>query len=530
MSHRPALFRDIKHYLSGRVVLLVLGFATFPLMTRMLSVGGYGVVSLTLRVVLLLTVLSKCGLQYSAARFYKGSVDTGNANRASIDTGTREEQQRFHSTLVLGPLLTAAVVIAIYLPLLLLLRGRLADPLLYTCLLLAPVLVVLRTLQSLLLGLLRNEGRSRLHSVLEVTTKLLTLGALLGLLAGGLRSAVVILAAVAASEAAVVLLQLGMLLRRGLLTPRAVDWSLIRLSLAFGAPLIAYELSSVVLDSGDRFLVRHYLGDTSLGYYSAAYNISGYLQDTVMTPLNLAIFPIYMRIWNEEGREATQRFLSTALSWFAVAAVAITALSLLCSRDAIVLLASQRFVEAHRLLPILVPSLMLYATHIFLNVGLILEKRTVLMSVLVFTSAAVNLALNVYLIPRIGLTGAAWATLLSYGLLIGCLAAVNHGILPLHLDLGLLAQSVVAGGCAFVLPALIHTRFPVLTLALRIPSYLALFAFVLFFLSKDFRRVATARLEGMLPRSPVRYPLGSEDATSHQPCVPVTVAAERGQS
>ncbi len=480
MSASPSLLRDIKHYLSGRVVLVLLGFATFPLLTRMLSVAEYGVVSLTLRIVLLLTVLSKCGLQYSAARFYDGGVARG----------TPEVRQRFYSTLVLGPLLTAVAVIALYLPLLIFERERIADPLLYTCLLLAPALVLLRSVQSLLLSLLRNEGRSRLHSMLEVTTKLLTLGAFIALLATGLRSAAAILAVTAVSEAVVVLLQLGMLLNRNLLLPRALDWTLIRTSLAFGAPLIAYELSSVVLDSGDRFLVRHYLGDTSLGYYSAAYNISGYLQDTLMTPLNLAIFPIYMRLWNDEGRAATQRFLSLALSWFTVAAVALTALAFLCARDTIVLLASRRFIESSRLLPLLVPGLMLYATHIFLNVGLVLEKRTVLMSALVFGSAALNVALNILLIPRIGIMGAAWATLLSYAALVVCLAVVNQRILPLHFNLLLLLQSVVAAIGAYMLPAQIQTRFPALTLALRIPSYLAFFVLLLFLFSKDFRRTA----------------------------------------
>ena len=480
MTERPSLLSDIGNYLTGRIVLVFLGFATFPLMTRMLTVSQYGVLSLTLRIVLLLTVLSKCGLQYSAARFYDGSVSSG----------AKSSQQRFYSTLTLGPLLTAAAVIAVYLPILLVIRGYLADPVLYTCLLVSPVLVLLRTLQSLLLGMLRNEGRSKLHSILEVTSKALTLCALFALVALGWRSAAGILAATAASEGAIVVVQLSTLLRRHLLLPRALDWTLIQQSLAFGAPLIVYELSSVVLDSGDRFLVRHYLGDTSLGYYSAAYNISGYLQDTVMTPLNLAIFPIYMRLWNEDGREATQRFLSHALSWFMVVAIAIIALTLLCSQDMIILLASNRFIEARRLLPILVPSLMLYATHIFLNVGLILQKRTVLMSIMVGATALVNLLLNVVMIPNIGLTGAAWATLASYALLIGCLAMVNQRILPLRPHFGLVAQASLAAAGAFILPAQIQTHLPALTLACRVPLYLALFALLLLLLSKTSRNLA----------------------------------------
>ena len=505
MSDRTPILRDIGNYLSGRVLLIVLGFATFPIMTRLLSVSQYGTVSLCLRVVLLLTVLSKCGAQYAATRFY--SEVSG--------SGKKQDQQRFYSTLLLGPLLTATAVITIYAAVLMLARERFTDPLLLRCLLLAAALVLLRTLQSLLQSLLRNEGRSRLHSAFEVATKLLTLGALVVLLVGGRRTALATLIALCLSESVVVVIQLSMLARRNLLAPRAVDWRLIRTSMAFGAPLIAYELSSLVLDSGDRFFVLHYLGGISLGFYSAAYNISAYLQDTVMTPLNLAIFPIYMRLWNESGREATQEFLSQALSWFVVAAIPISLLSMLCSRDLIALLASSRFAEAHRLLPILVPGLMLYATHIFLNVGLILEKRTTLMAMLVFASAVTNLLLNVVLLPRIGLTGAAWATVLSYLLLIVSLAVVNRRILPVRPDLSLIGRASIAAALSFVPPALIHTPYPALTLALRIPLFCAVFLALLLLLSAQCRQLAERGLTGL--RSSLlawRRSLGARDLSA----------------
>ena len=479
MSTRPSFLRDIGHYLSGRAVLLLLGFVTFPLLTRMLSVGDYGVLSFALRIVLLLTVLSKCGLQYSAARFYE-------AGRSEQDV---DHRRRFHSTLLLGPALTSLTVICVYLPILIFFRDRLADPMLYRCLLLAPVLAIVRTLQSLVLSMLRNEGRSALHSVLEVAARVLTLVGIVSLFFGKTQTAFAVLCITTAAEALVFVFRVITLVRRRLVHVTLIDWGLIRNSLIFGAPLIAYELSSIVLDSGDRLLVRHFLGDTSLGFYSAAYNVSGYLQDTMMTPLNLAIFPIYMRLWNEQGRDATRRFLSSGLTWFIVPSLALIGLSVLCSHDAIMLLASKRFVEADHLLPILVPGLLLYATHIFLNVGLILEKRTVLLAGLVSFSAVTNLGLNIYLIPRIGLTGAAWATLLSYALLISVLALVNQRILPLSVDFAIVTKSLVAAIVAYYPASWITTHFPALTLALRTSVDLAIFIVTLLVLSKEFREV-----------------------------------------
>ena len=487
MDKSPSIFRDLANYLSGRVVLLVLGFASFPLLTRMLSVPEYGVLSLTLRVVLVLTVFSKCGFQYSVNRFY----------HETIADGSPAAYRRYYSTLVFVPVAIALTVAVLYLGFLLLAYPHIHDELMRSCFLLAPLLVLVRVLQSLLLAFLRNEGKSRLHSIFEVATKALTLAALICLFLSPYHGAVSFLAASVASEAVIVLLQLRSLLKMNVLHIPSVDWTLARISLAFGVPLIAYEFASVVLDSGDRFLVQHFLGDAQLGYYSAAYNIGSYFQDIVMSPMNLAFLPIYMRLWTHEGPEPTRKFISNALTWFLVAISFITCMTLLCSRNVIILLASRRYLEAHLLLPILIPSLMLYATHIFLNAGMIFTKRTGLMAKLVAVSAIANIGLNLFMIPRFGILGAAWATMIAYSLLILMMAWLNQRILPLSLDLPLLGCSLLAAGATYLAVGRIAPINVLLSLAARVSAGTVLFALLLALLSGRVRsliRLGAARL------------------------------------
>lgn len=91
-----------------------------------------------------------------------------------------------------------------------------------------------------------------------------------------------------------------------------------------------------------------------------------------------------------------------------LAGVAVTA------RSAVIVLGSQKLKEAAPLLPILVLGVMLYTLHIFFTAGLIIHKKTVTMVKIVAFSAALNIALNIWLIPRMGLPGAAVSTLISY--------------------------------------------------------------------------------------------------------------------
>ncbi|MEZ2345750.1 lipopolysaccharide biosynthesis protein [Terriglobus sp. RCC_193] len=485
MTSKPNFIRDIGNYLIGRGSLILLGFVTFPLLTRVLPVAQYGILSLTFRLVLLLVVLSKCGLQYSAARFY----DTTKSDIAG--------QRRFYSTLLIGPAITSLLFSAIYLAVLFSSSALRKDPQLFHCLLLAPIAVILRTIQSMLLSFLRNEGRSRLHTIVEVMTKVTIMAGLIALAIAGQHRAFLVVIATMAAEALVIAIQLGDVLRRSLIHPSAIDWDLIRTSLMFGMPLIAYELSSLVLDSADRIIVQRYMGDHSLGLYSAAYSISGYLQDVLMTPLNLALFPIYMRLWNEEGKEAASRFLSLALSWFAVIALFIVGLSTLCAGDALVFLASNRFAGAEGLLKVLVPALMVYALHIFFNVGLVLQKRTSLLATIVVVAAVINIAANFLWIPRYGLMGAAAATFLSYAVMVVTLMIVNRTILPLHINPALAISAFVTLLCAYPLPTFIHSRWLIAQLLGRAAAYSGIFVGCLFAMSTDFRKVikpALARL------------------------------------
>ena len=489
MSVRPSILRDMGNYVVGRGSLILLGFITFPLLTRLLSVDQYGVVSLTLRLVLLLVVLSKCGLQYSAARFYDAAKSDAT------------EQRRFYSTLLLCPAIISVLFSAVYVAVVCSSRALSKDTLLFHCLLLAPLAVVLRTTQSMLLSFLRNEGRSRLHTIIEVSTKVTAVVAFAALAIGGQHRAFSVLLAVIVGECLVVAVQLVDVLRRGLIHVSAVDWDLIRTSLMFGLPLIAYELSSLVLDSADRLIVQRYMGDHSLGLYSAAYGISGYLQDVVMTPLNLALFPVYMRLWNEQGKEETARFLSTALSWFLVIAFFIVGASTLCSRDTLLLLASRRFAGSENLLLVLVPGLMIYALHIFFNVGLILQKRTTLTAAIAVIAAIINIGANLILIPRFGLMGAAAATVLSYAAMVASLMFANRNILPLKIKSALTMSALGAMLLAYPLPASIHMQWITLELLARTMTYAVLFVGCLVIVSRDFRNTVR-RLIAKLPLRP----------------------------
>jgi O-antigen/teichoic acid export membrane protein len=80
-----------------------------------------------------------------------------------------------------------------------------------------------------------------------------------------------------------------------------------------------------------------------------------------------------------------------------------------------------------------------------------LRRRTAMLPVLTIAAGAANVATNLVLIPRIGVMGAAWATLVGYGLLAALTLAYARRVYPLDLDLARLAFAIL--GCGTLLAA-----------------------------------------------------------------------------
>lgn len=455
MSSLGELGRHAGRHLVGRVGLALLGLVSFPVLARLLSVEQYGRLSLLLKLALLWTVLGKAGLQNAVLRYTAPAAQEGPARKREVLSTLFLLAAALAGGMALlaGALGWAGLLPAVF-----------AGPALLGA---ALGLVCVRTLQPALSAALRAEGRTVLFNVCELSGKALAVAfslLALGLVAADLRLYV---SALLLAEGSVLLALLVWFARKEALSPRLFDSHLARQALLFGAPLIAYELASVVLDSGDRLLIGRYAGLEPLGLYSAAYSLATYTEEAVLQPVNLALFPAAMALWAREGEPAVARLLARSLDLFFAAACGVLLLVLLTARDLVVLAASQKFAAAAPLLPVLVAGLLIYALHIFFNTPLMLHRRTLTLSLATGACCALNLLLNVLLIPRVGILGSAWATLLSYLALTGALAAASRRSLPFPLPWR--GGAAALGSCFAMWAVLrgVHTAGPASELLLR---------------------------------------------------------------
>lgn len=476
MSALKTLYRHSSHYLGGRLAVMLLGFISFPVFTRIFSVADYGTINLITNMVLLLTVVSKFGFQHSVQRYYP---DGKSANQ---ETMRNYFSTLFFSTGALALVLSAIFVLSVFAGL-----GRYFGVNAGGTLILACSLVAIRSLRSMQMNLMQIEHKTRLFNGVDIFQKAATIALSCALLFFWQKTLFAFFLGVVIVEGAVLFQYWPVLARRDLISVRAFDLSFLRTAVAFSMPLMAAEISWVVLDSGDRFFIQHYMGLQSLGFYAAAYGIAIYLQDVMMAPLNLALFPICMKVWNNEGKEATENFLSKSLDQFLLAAVAVVCVAIVTARDVIVLLASKKFQEAHSLLPYLVIGLVLSAVTIFFRPGLMIYKRASKIASATFYACVLNIVLNMILLPRIGLVGAAIATMISYAAIVVFLGYQSLGVLPYKLELTAFARYCIVGGAASWLILQIPIESPLLSAIVKASLILIAYAVVLFAIDKHVR-------------------------------------------
>lgn len=192
------------------------------------------------------------------------------------------------------------------------------------------------------------------------------------------------------------------------------DWRVVRNAFGLGLPIMLGSLSMFVLNSGDRLVILRELGSAEAGRYQIAYTI-GFEAFTVFAFTGTAWAARFAEVrddarrWQLLGRARDHLYELLAP---AVAGVNLAAPLLLR------IFAPPSF-DPDGLLPVVfLVSLSGFPVVAMLGStrALITQRRTSAIALSAGVAAAVNLVLNLALVPRIELSGAAFATAVAFGL------------------------------------------------------------------------------------------------------------------
>ena len=197
---------------------------------------------------------------------------------------------------------------------------------------------------------------------------------------------------------------------------RRIDYALLRELFIYGLPLVGVFGMEYVVSSSDRFMLGWLMDAGATGTYSAAYDLTNQSLTLAMSVVYLAGYPLIVKTLEAEGVLPTQRLLSRYLGIFlAIALPATIIVAVLAKGISGTLLGSRFHEDAVGVMPwVAMGTLFAALKAYYFDIAFQLSRRTSRQILVIAFPALLNVLLNLWWIPRMGVVGAAYATFAAY--------------------------------------------------------------------------------------------------------------------
>ncbi len=396
------LTKDTAIYGISTIVGRFLGFLLVPFYTHFITRGDMGIYTNIYAYLAFLNIFYIYGMDAAFMKF--SSLAAPEEKKRTFATA--------YLTVVLSTLLLSGALLLLRQPF-----ARLMEvPGLYRRLLYYVILILLfDTLALIPFANLRLERKAKKFAALKLANILLNLGLNLLFFIRFHMGIEAIFAANLVASAATFLLLLPEIWPR--LRPRRIERVQLRQMLRFGLPYLPASLASIMVQVIDRPIVLAMTDADTLGLYQTGYKL-GIFMMLVVSMFQYAWQPFFLN----NAREANAKEIFAKVMTLFVLAAGLLWIVLTLSIDKIAgwefaagrSLIEKSFLPGLVVVPIILLAYLFNGIYVNLQAGLYIAEKTKYFPVVTIAGALVNVAANLLLIPRLGIAGAALATLASY--------------------------------------------------------------------------------------------------------------------
>jgi O-antigen/teichoic acid export membrane protein len=422
-------------YTAASVLSKLIAVALLPLYTRYLSPADYGAAEVMFAAVVSASIVVRFGTIEALLRFYyKDGEDPARVVSTSFAA--------------LFWLSTAAALIA--LPF----AGAISEALLDHS---APGLARISigglwvlTMFEYLLTLFRLEERARAYFTTTILSVLAAIGLTVILVVGKGEGARGLLLGSYASGAVFVL---GLIVVHRRRLSLWIDGPLLRRMTRFGLPTMPAELSLYLLNFVDRIVIVRSAGLAEAGLYSLAVKFAQGV-NVLVRGFQLAWPPLAYSI-RDDGE--ARRAYAAVVTWFVAGCAFVVTGMWLFSRWIVRALAAPQFFDSYEAIGLIATGVTLYALYMVLVVILGRTGRTEFNFPATIAALIANVALNLALVPTLGIVGAGLALVASYVIVVALMYVFTQRLFPVpyqwaRLGRVLLVSVAVVGFGELLLP------------------------------------------------------------------------------
>ncbi|MCK5901742.1 MAG: oligosaccharide flippase family protein [Cocleimonas sp.] len=196
----------------------------------------------------------------------------------------------------------------------------------------------------------------------------------------------------------------------------AYDPVLFKRLLTYGLPLASAAILEEFTKSTDRFMLAGLQDTAQAGMYSVGYDLSGNAIFMIMSAINLAAYPVIIKLLETDGKQvAFEYFEKYTVLLLALSIPTVIGLSIVGSNLVYLMIGSAYQETVILLLPWISTALLLLGLQVFyFDLAFQLGHYTIgIVKIGIFIALA-NVGLNYWLIPLMGIQGAAIATISSF--------------------------------------------------------------------------------------------------------------------
>lgn len=408
-------------YTAASILSKVIAVALLPLYTRYLTTADYGDAEVMFAAVVLASIVVRFGLIEAVLRFYYKDGEDPDRVVASSFAGLF-----WFSTL------GALVALPFAEPLSEAFLDRPAADLMRISI---GGLWVL-TMFEFMLTLFRLEERARAYFATTIANVLATIALTVVLVVGLDEGARGLLLGSYAAGAAFVL---GLIVVQWRRLSLRFDSGLLRRLLRFGLPTMPAEVSLYALNFVDRIIILRAVGAAEVGLYALAFKFAQGV-NVLVRGFQLAWPPLAYSIRDDDE---ARRAYATVVTLFAAACAFVVTGMWLFARWIARALAAPDFFQSWEAVGLISTAVTLYALYMVLVVILGRTGRTEFNLPATLAALAVNVALNLLLVPSLEIVGAGIALVASYLVVLALMYGFSQRLFPVPYQWGRLARVVL---------------------------------------------------------------------------------------
>ncbi len=449
-------------YGAGYVLTRMIPFFLLPFYSYHINLADYGVVQLIYAAIGFMNIIFHYGLDSAYLRFFV---------KEDSEYGPREVlTHTFVSLLVTGAVLTVLIYKAAA-PVSNLLLG---DPKYALYIRYSALILMADNLFIIPLHYLRMVNRPLMFNIINIINVSVNFSLNIYFIHfrhGGLES--IFLSNLLASLTTLILVS-PVLVKN--FSPRFIP-SLWKQLLIFGLPFVPGGLASMVLEIIGRYMLQWLTDKETVGLYSAGYKL-GIFMLVIITAYKFAWQPFFLN--KGKDADAPQTFARIMTFFLYVLFGSFLAVTFFIHDLVTFQMFGLSFLKesywaALPVVPVILAAYIFLGIYMNLLPAIYFTEKTWVIPIFSGSAAAINVAANYFLIPVLGMMGAAWATFIAYLWMAGITWFVTRKWYPIPYEwkriAELLGTALVSGALFLYFPQIILIKLFALTFFVVVPIY-----------------------------------------------------------